>query len=68
MIGMGNVSKVLELRIVNAAELEPPFGSRAKMALVGRSVSIDGEPTHPLFHPVYRDVLTRSICGACGTW
>ena len=47
MICMGNVSEVLVLRIVNKAGLESPFGPRAKMALVGRLVSIDGEPTYP---------------------
>ena len=49
---MGNVSEVLVLRIVRAAELELPFGSSAKMAMVGRSVSFDGEPTHSQSHPV----------------
>ena len=48
MVGMGNVSEALELHIVSKAGLEPPFGPRAKMALLGRSVSIDGELTHPL--------------------
>jgi hypothetical protein len=43
---MGNVSEVLALRIVNKAGLEPPFGPRVKMALVGRSASIDGEPIY----------------------
>ena len=38
---MDNVSEVLALRIVNSAGLEPPFGPRAKMAMVGRSVSIE---------------------------
>jgi hypothetical protein len=47
MICMGNVSEVLVLRIVKQAGLESPFGPRAKMALVGRLVSIDGEPTYP---------------------
>ncbi len=51
MVGMDNVSEVLELRIVKSAGLEPPFGPRAKMAMVGKSVSIDGEPTHLLTHP-----------------
>ncbi len=68
MIGMDNVSEVLALRIVSKAGLEPPFGPRAKMAMVGRSVSIDDEPTHLLTHSVHRDVLTRSICESCGTW
>jgi len=65
---MDNVSEVLELRIVSEAGLEPPFGPRAKMALLGRSVSIDGELTHLLTQSVHRDVLTRSICKSCGTW
>jgi hypothetical protein len=30
MVGMGNVSEVSLLRIVTSAELELPFGSRAK--------------------------------------
>jgi len=47
MVGMGNVSEALELRIVKSAGLEPPFGPRAKMAMPGRLVSFDGEPTHP---------------------
>ena len=68
MIGMDNVSEVLALRIVTAAGLEPLFGPRAKMAMVGRSVSLEGEPTHLLTHSVQRDVLTRSICESCGTW
>ena len=65
---MDNVSEVLALRIVTAAGLEPLFGPRAKMAMVGRSVSLEGEPTHLLTHSVQRDVLTRSICESCGTW
>ena len=65
---MDNVSEVLALRIVSKAGLEPPFGPRAKMALVGRSVNIDGEPTHLLTHSVHRDVLTRSVCESCATW
>ena len=65
---MGNVSEALELHIVSKAGLEPPFGPRAKMALLGRSVSIDGELTHPLSQSVYRGALTRSIGGTCGTW
>ena len=68
MICMGNVSEVLVLHIVSKAELELPFGSRAKTALVGRLVSIDGKPTYPLSYPVYRDTLNRSMCGTCGTW
>ena len=68
MIGMDNVSEVLVLRIVKGAGLEPPFGPGAKMAVLGRSASIDGEPTHLLTQSVYRDVLTRSICESCGTW
>ncbi len=47
MICMGNVSEVLELHIVSKAELELPFGSKAKTAMVGRLVSIDGKPTYP---------------------
>ncbi|MES9904958.1 MAG: hypothetical protein ABW168_20065 [Sedimenticola sp.] len=46
MVGRGNVSKGLVLRIVSEAGLEPPFGPSAKMAMPGRSVSFDGEPTH----------------------
>ena len=65
---MGNVSEVLVLRIVRAAELELPFGSSAKMAMVGRSVSFDGEPTHSQSHPVYRGTLNRFMCESCGTW
>ena len=65
---MDNVSEVLALRIVSKAGLEPPFGPRAKMAMVGRSMSLEGEPTHLLTHSVQRDVLTRSICESCGTW
>ena len=40
MIGMGNVSEALVLSIVRAAGLELPFGPSAKMAMVGRSVSL----------------------------
>ncbi len=46
MVGMGNVSEGLVLRIVSEAGLESPFGPKAKMAMPGRSVSFDGEPTH----------------------
>ena len=67
-IGMGNVSEVLVLRIVNKAGLEPPFGPRAKMAMPGRLVCFDGKPTHPQSWSVYRGALTRSICGSRGTW
>ena len=65
---MGNVSEVLVLRIVNKAGLESPFGPRAKMALVGRLVSIDGEPTYPLSYSVYRDALNRFVCKTRGMW
>ena len=65
---MDNVSKVLVLHIVTRAGLEPPFGPRAKMAMLGRSASLDGESTHLLSQSVYRDVLTQSICESCGTW
>lgn len=42
----------------DAAELEPPYGSRAKKkAKVGRQVSINGEPAHPQTYPVYRGLL-----------
>ena len=68
MIGMGNVSEVLVLRIVRAAGLELPFGPSAKMAKVGRSVSFDGEPTHSQSHSVYRGTLNRFMCESCGTW
>jgi hypothetical protein len=61
MVGMGNVSEVLVLRIVKPAGLESPFGPRAKMAMLGKSVSIDGKPTHLLSQSVYRGALTRSI-------
>ena len=46
MTGMDNVSEVSVLRIVSKAGLELPFGPRAKMAMLGRSVSFDGELTH----------------------
>ena len=59
---MGNVSEVSALRTVKAARLELPFGRRAKMAIVGRSVSFDGKPTHSSSHSVYRGALNRSIC------
>ena len=52
MVGMDNVSEVLALRIVKIAGLEPPFGPRAKKAMVGRSVSLECEPTHLLTHSV----------------
>lgn len=53
---MDNVSEVLALRIVDAAGLEPPFDPGAKMALVGRSASFNGKPTHLLTHSVRRVV------------
>ena len=43
---MGNVSEALELSTVSKAGLELPFGPRAKIAMVGRSASLDDEPTH----------------------
>jgi hypothetical protein len=46
MMGMDNVSKASSLRIVSEAELELPFGSRAKMATVVRQASLDGRPAH----------------------
>ena len=61
MTGMGNVSEALVLSIVRAARLELPYGRSAKMAMVGRSVSFDGKPTHLSSHPVYRGVLTRFV-------
>jgi len=61
MMGMDNVSKALLLRIVKAAELELPFGSRAKTATVVRQASLDGEPAHSQHHPVYRGVLTPFV-------
>ena len=67
-LSAGDESEVLVLRIVRGAGLKPPFGPRAKVAVLGRSASIDGEPSHLLTQPVYRDVLTRSTCESCGTW
>lgn len=60
-MGMGNVSEVSLLRIVTNAELELPFGSRAKMAMVVRQASFNSEPAHSQHHPVYRGVLTPSV-------
>ena len=60
-MGMGNVSEVSLLRIVTNAELELPFGSRAKMATVVRQASFNGGPAHSQYHPVYRGVLTPSV-------
>ena len=60
-MGMDNVSEVSLLRIVTSAELELPFGSRAKMATVVRQASFSGEPAHLQHHPVYRGVLTPSV-------
>ena len=57
MMGMDKVSKALLLRIVSKAELELPFGSRAKTATVVRQASLDGRPAHSQHHPVYRGVL-----------
>ncbi len=68
MVGMGNVSEALELRIVKGARLELPFGPRAKMAKSGRLASFDGEPTHLKTRSVYRGVLKQLICESCGTW
>ena len=68
MVGTGNVSEALVLSIVRAAGLELPFGPSAKMAMVGRSVSFDGEPTHSKSYPVYRGALNRFVCESCGTW
>jgi len=45
-MGMDNVSEVLVLRIVTSAELERPFGSRAKTAQGTGSGDINGHPTH----------------------
>ena len=36
--------------------------------LVGRSVRLNGKPTHPSSHPVSRGVRSRSGGGTCGTW
>jgi hypothetical protein len=66
MMGMDNVSKASSLHIVKGAELELPFGSRAKMATVVRQASFDGGPAHSQHHSVYRGVLTPS-CGIGGT-
>ena len=61
-MGMGNVSEVSLLRIVTSAELELPFGSRAKkMATVVRQASFSGEPAHLQHHPVYRGALTPPV-------
>ena len=65
---MDNVSEVLVLRIVIGAGLEPPFGPRDKMSLLGKLASIDGKPTHLKSQPVYRDILTRIIRGTWRTW
>ena len=61
-MGMDNVSEALSLHIVTTAELELPFGSRAKMAMVVRQASFECEPAHSQYHSVYRGVLTPSIC------
>jgi hypothetical protein len=47
MVIMEKLIEPLRLRIVKCAELEPPFGSKAKMAMVGRQVSFNCEPAHP---------------------
>lgn len=60
-MGMGNVSEVSLLRIVTNAELELPFGSRAKTAMVVRQASFNGGPAHSQNHSVYRGVLTPSV-------
>jgi hypothetical protein len=64
MRGMDNASKASSLHIVMGAELELPFGSRAKMATVVRQASIDGGPAHSQHPPVYRGVLTPSVKSA----
>ncbi len=45
-MGMDNLGEVSLLRIVKSAELELPFGSRAKMATVVRQASFNGGPAH----------------------
>ena len=65
-MGMDNVSEALSLHIVTTAELELPFGSRAKMATGVRQASLNSEPAHSQYHPVYRGVLTPSICETDG--
>jgi len=50
MMGMGNVSEASTLHVVSKAELELPFGSRAKMATVVRQASFDGGPAHSQYH------------------
>jgi hypothetical protein len=61
MMGMDNICEVSLLRIVKRAELELPFGSRAKMAMVVRQASFNGGPAYSQNHPVYRGVLTPSV-------
>ena len=46
MMGRDNVYEASVLRIVTSAELERPFGSRAKTAWGSGSVGINGLPTH----------------------
>ncbi len=65
-MGMDNVSEASSLHIVTSAELELPFGSKAKTATVVRQASFDGGPAHSQYHSVYRGVLTPSICGVDG--
>ncbi len=60
-MGMDNTCEVSLLRIVKSAELELPFGSRAKTATVVRQASFNGGPAHSQNHSVYRGVLTPSV-------
>ena len=61
-MGMDNISEVSLLRIVTSAELELPFGSRAKMAMVVRQASFDNGPAHSK-EPLGTERRPNLICG-----
>jgi hypothetical protein len=60
-MGMDKRTEALTLRIVRRAELERPFGSRAKMAWEAGAGGINGFPPHVPSSPVYRGILPPSV-------
>lgn len=60
-MGMDKRPEASPLRIVTRAELERPFGSRAKMAWEAGAGGINGFPPHVQPSPVYRGILSPHL-------
>lgn len=65
---MDNESEASELHIVTPAELKRLKGSKPKMGWGLGSAGFNGLPTHVLYPPVYRGILSPFGGTNRGTW